>query len=143
MGAIGGKGKCSMGQSIFGRLARLIVIAVVFSGCATERAAESDPEPSQHISMYDIEVGDDGVGRLFYKDGSLAGIVPLQAGKPHGRVVEYFPNGQMKTEGHWNEGRPAGVFRAWNEDGMLIQVEQWENGVSILDVPPIKSTKSD
>jgi antitoxin component YwqK of YwqJK toxin-antitoxin module len=40
----------------------------------------------------------------------------------------WWPNGKLKEEGQWFDGRPNGVFRKWSEKGQLIKVVRYKNG---------------
>ena len=40
----------------------------------------------------------------------------------------WYPNGKLKSEGQWFEGKQNGVFRQWSEEGKVIRVVRYKNG---------------
>jgi antitoxin component YwqK of YwqJK toxin-antitoxin module len=52
----------------------------------------------------------------------------------------WWPNGNLKEEGQWFDGKASGVFRRWNEKGDLFNISRYKNGQLtevILDKPRI------
>ena len=41
-------------------------------------------------------------------------------GIPHGKYIEYWPNGMVRTQGLLQNGRQAGQWAQWDENGRLI-----------------------
>jgi antitoxin component YwqK of YwqJK toxin-antitoxin module len=40
----------------------------------------------------------------------------------------WWPNGKLKEEGHWFDGRANGVFKEWSSLGELEKVIRFKNG---------------
>ena len=71
---------------------------------------------------------------LNYPDGKVKSIsswyasdskaTPLLEGPQH----EFFPNGQVKSERHYQSGRLHGFFKSWDSQGTLRESYQFKNG---------------
>jgi antitoxin component YwqK of YwqJK toxin-antitoxin module len=46
----------------------------------------------------------------------------------NGIVYERYPNGKVKREEHFKEGKPHGLHYAWYEDGQMGFQCQYSNG---------------
>ena len=70
-----------------------------------------------------------GTQKQFFKDGKLKRKQSYNSvGKPHGEVIENWPNGELKMKGNLNNGKKLSVERR-NEDGSLkIKMEFDEEG---------------
>ncbi len=84
---------------------------------------------------YGLIVNDKNTGtwRYFYSDGQLESIGSFQDNKPEGKWVSYYPNGRMKTEGEYIEGEQHGWWKYYNEEGELINVYIFGNGMLLED----------
>jgi len=47
----------------------------------------------------------------------------------NGPYREFFLNKNLKTEGSFELGRKTGVWKTWNEKGMLCDIVAWKNGI--------------
>ncbi len=45
-------------------------------------------------------------------------------GVPHGPATLFYPNGRREMEGEYREGKPAGVWRHFDEDGTPTKTER-------------------
>jgi hypothetical protein len=72
---------------------------------------------------------------LFYYWYSSNGIHVSQGGYSgkllNGIYNEFYPNKNLKEQGNFKKGLKDGTWKDWNEDGTLIQVCDWRNGVNV------------
>jgi protein TonB len=47
----------------------------------------------------------------------------------HGENIIYFENKKVKTKGIFVNDKKAGIFKTYNQDGVLIKEENFENGI--------------
>ena len=69
--------------------------------------------------------------------GDVVARVGYREGLKHGSELRYFPDGKLRYEGDWVDGRSVGVHRVWHfnrqlkeerrygEDGRLAEVVRW------------------
>ena len=48
-----------------------------------------------------------------------------------GRVVEWYLNGQVRTEQNYKDGKWEGIFTEWDEQGNIIKQTTYKNGVEV------------
>ncbi|CAN5280424.1 hypothetical protein BH09BAC6_BH09BAC6_10840 [soil metagenome] len=53
----------------------------------------------------------------------------------NGRYIEYFLNKNLKEQGTFKKGLKEGIWKSWNEDGMLRQVIMWKSGSVVTGQP--------
>ena len=70
-------------------------------------------------------IQDDGDVISYHDDGSKARQVTLVNHLMNGPYYEWYRNGQLKTEGIYNDKVPT-VLKEWNENGVLI-IAEWTN----------------
>ena len=70
-------------------------------------------------------VQDDGDVISYHDDGSKARKVTLVNHLMNGPYYEWYRNGQLKTEGIYNDKVPT-VLKEWDENGVLI-IAEWTN----------------
>lgn len=64
----------------------------------------------------------EAVEEIYYRSGTKASENPyrsLQKKILHGQVRQWHENGQLKSEGYYEQGEQAGPFKAWYENGDL------------------------
>jgi antitoxin component YwqK of YwqJK toxin-antitoxin module len=54
-------------------------------------------------------------------------------GKKDGMERFWWPNGNLKEQGQWFDGKANGVFREWDEQGKPLKVVRYKNG-QIIEV---------
>ena len=52
----------------------------------------------------------------------------FQRGAAHGLRTTWYPNGQMRSQGRLVAGKQDGVYRQWNEQGVLTTEASFEAG---------------
>jgi hypothetical protein len=62
----------------------------------------------------------------------------IKDGVYHGLVEEWHPNGNRKTQTHYENGRHEGDNFYWNPDGSLQVHKVWKNDVLISETPGTK-----
>ena len=57
-------------------------------------------------------------------------VPPVVANQPseNGPHIEYYENGQKKSETHYKDGKPEGLLTGWYENGQKKSETQYENG---------------
>jgi antitoxin component YwqK of YwqJK toxin-antitoxin module len=61
--------------------------------------------------------------KLWHPNGLLKMVKYIDHGIDHGRFEEYHANGQIKLRGQYQQGRKAGVWTTYDEQGKPIQTE--------------------
>ncbi|MEJ6621136.1 MAG: hypothetical protein QNL93_04235 [Opitutae bacterium] len=78
---------------------------------------------------YDVErIPFSGRASEVFPDDSPRGEADFFKGKKDGMERFWWPNGKLKENGQWFDGRAHGVFQKWNEKGNLIEVIRYKNG---------------
>ncbi|WP_414655116.1 toxin-antitoxin system YwqK family antitoxin, partial [Flavobacterium sp. UBA6135] len=54
-----------------------------------------------------------------HTNGVLVGEISVVNGSTHGRVVSYFNNGQLNYEYFQKFNQMYGIYKRWNENGIL------------------------
>jgi len=67
-----------------------------------------------------------GLCRLWSPDGVLILSARMSNGEYHGKYQSWWNNGIPKEEGEFIEGKRAGVYRWYKEDGSLWQERTYE-----------------
>jgi hypothetical protein len=62
----------------------------------------------------------------YYTNGQLKGKIPLNTlGEIDGDVKYFHEDGRVKGLGHFKSGKKAGVWKRFNEDGLLVSEETY------------------
>ncbi len=72
-------------------------------------------------------------GRLSdqYEDGSAKGEVLMSAGEKQGRERYWHPNGQLRLESHWQNGKLHGSLAEWDAEGKVLRKEYYAAGKKV------------
>lgn len=70
-----------------------------------------------------------GYYREYYESGELKLDVFLFNGRPEGTFVVYFPNARIKEVRAYRKGVFHGVWRTYNDSGMLISQAEYDHGL--------------
>jgi hypothetical protein len=72
---------------------------------------------------------------LFYYWYSAGAIHSTQGGFSgkllNGEYTEYYPDRNLKEQGHFKKGVKDGVWHSWNEDGTLAATVTWRDGAAV------------
>ncbi|RPH31200.1 MAG: toxin-antitoxin system YwqK family antitoxin [Bacteroidales bacterium] len=66
-----------------------------------------------------------GVAKLYDSSGLIESIMSYKDNVFHGKCETWFPNGIKATELYYEDGKPKGTWRYWNENGELIKTEKY------------------
>jgi MORN repeat variant len=69
---------------------------------------------------------DNDIEMINYRDGGR-GEFAKKAGKNHGSWRVFFPNGRLKIERTFENGRENGISRTWNASGQLIDEKVYQD----------------
>lgn len=58
-------------------------------------------------------------------------------GLKQGVWKEFWPNGKVKAEGRWLNGKKDGYFKEYNEFGNLLNVTKWKDGQLVKNPPEL------
>jgi uncharacterized protein len=75
-----------------------------------------------------------------YKSGfikSYERINRRDANGKQGTWKEFWPNGRVKTEGHYLNDKKDGYFKEYNEFGNLVNITKWQNGELVKNPPEL------
>jgi len=70
-----------------------------------------------------------GYYREYYESGDLKLDVFLYNGRPEGTYVVYFPNARINEVRAYRKGLFHGIWRTYNENGMLIAQAEYFDGI--------------
>ncbi|MDP4952358.1 MAG: hypothetical protein NWQ53_01830 [Flavobacteriales bacterium] len=95
-----------------------------------------------------IEGKEEGNGKEFGKDGSIITLLNYEKGfirsierinrynsqqQKKGVWIEFWPNGNRKTEGYYTKGIKNGIFKYYNSKGELQKIEKYQGGQLLTD----------
>jgi len=64
-----------------------------------------------------------------FADGQVRSAIEMNAvGLPHGLSREYYPNGTLKAERHYRDGRLEGVSRLFDATGRIVTEWHYRDG---------------
>lgn len=66
-----------------------------------------------------------GVVEKYYLSGEIESIMSYRNSVFDGRCETWFPNGVKASETFYENGKPTGTWRYWNENGDLIKTENY------------------
>lgn len=69
-----------------------------------------------------------GKFRDYYMNDSLAFEATMDSGYIHGKASYYYPNGLVKSSGHYVRGRRAGIWKFYYESGNLLKIANFVEG---------------
>ena len=84
---------------------------------------------SESYNLYQFEAGQMIRNQNFYLSGQISRNVPMKDGTENGMVTMHHPNGQLYVEEFYIDGKPHGIFRRWNELGLLLAEKKFDYGV--------------
>jgi antitoxin component YwqK of YwqJK toxin-antitoxin module len=73
-----------------------------------------------------------GIARQKDPNGTLRGEYPFKDGRMHGTVKEWHPNGKPSAETEFKNGERNGRNIEWTEDGRLYREREYGPGEKIL-----------
>lgn len=66
--------------------------------------------------------------KLYHSNGQLSGVFNFdKKGNTSGRYVGYYPNGIVSTEGQYENGNLVGVWKYFDSEGILTQIQTKSN----------------
>ena len=69
----------------------------------------------------------------YYNTGELAIIQHYDNGEPHGSYTSFHANGQVWSQGNHVNGRCEGVFHVYNEEGDVVRLLFFNDGILVED----------
>ncbi|MFA5328476.1 MAG: hypothetical protein WC384_11855 [Prolixibacteraceae bacterium] len=66
-----------------------------------------------------------GVARHYYPSGQIESIMSYKDNVYHGKCETWFPNGLKASESFYENGKPVGTWKYWDEYGELIKTEEY------------------
>ena len=74
-----------------------------------------------------------GTAQDKHPNGQLKADYPMQDGKIHGVVREWWDNGQPSTETHIKNGPRHGSNRYWDASGRLLKEQEYDHDKSVSE----------
>jgi antitoxin component YwqK of YwqJK toxin-antitoxin module len=68
----------------------------------------------------------DGSQLVFYSNGKIKSEQWYSQNNLHGKNIQFFENGNKKLEGYYKNGRKAGDWTSFNEQGQIIEVQNFK-----------------
>lgn len=66
-----------------------------------------------------------GVVKLYNPSGKVESIMSYKNNVYHGKCETWFPNGTKASESFYENGKPVGIWKYWDEYGVLIKTEEY------------------
>jgi antitoxin component YwqK of YwqJK toxin-antitoxin module len=66
-----------------------------------------------------------GVTIHYYPSGQTESIMSYKDNVYHGKCETWFPNGLKASESFYENGKPVGTWKYWDEYGELIKIEEY------------------
>lgn len=66
-----------------------------------------------------------GVAKHYYPNGKIESIMSYKNNVLHGKCETWLENGIKTTELFYDNGKPIGTWKYWNESGKLIKTENY------------------
>lgn len=110
------------------------VLVVILAGCKPA----SPPVPYGKLDWKDEVFSLDGqpftgLAEDKHPNGQLRAQYPIEQGKIHGIVREWWDNGQPSTETHFEHGLRHGSNRYWNREGRLLKEQVYDHDKSVSE----------
>ena len=67
-------------------------------------------------------------GAGWHDNGQMMSEGHYENGRQTGRWVRWHDNGQMMSEGHYENGRQTGQWVSWHDNGQMMSEGHYENG---------------
>ncbi len=64
----------------------------------------------------------------YFQNGSKAADISFNNGERNGKMILYFANGNKRQEKNYKDDQIEGVFREWNQQGVLISEIEYSKG---------------
>ena len=61
-------------------------------------------------------------------NGKVEMIISKKNGLKHGRVLSWWPNGQLSADNYYKEDKMHGPQKMWDQNGKIIGNSIWMNG---------------
>ncbi len=74
-----------------------------------------------------------GITEDKHTNGQLRVRYPMENGRPHGIVREWWDNGQPSVETHFERGQRHGLNRYWNREGRLTKEQVYDHDKSVSE----------
>jgi hypothetical protein len=88
-------------------------------------ASDVDPMTLPYIYAHDINARS---YKGLFADSTVQYVVELKNGFKDGSYTEYYPNGEVKMKGHFENDKRDGIWRLFDEDGKLILRRRYDKG---------------
>lgn len=77
-----------------------------------------------------------GVQKEYFEDGTLKRSISFEMDTIQGLFQVFYPDGKIRNEGMFNQNMQDGDWNFYQEDGTLLFIESYEDGVMIKRVDP-------
>ncbi|WP_168210541.1 AgmX/PglI C-terminal domain-containing protein [Persicimonas caeni] len=108
--------------------------ATLACACTTVETATVDYREGGKMAVYDFAIDDGhtlhGPYRYWSAEGQLLTDGHYEDGLRHGAWTEWYQNGQKRFEGRYAHGERVGKFTHWRSDGQRTQVVDYRDGKS-------------
>src|SRR6185436_19127079 len=89
-------------------------------------AGDSDPMKLPYIYIRNLGAKSQ---TDYYPDSAVHFEVELKNGFKDGSYIEYYPSGETKMNGHFDNDKRSGTWRLHDETGKVILKRNYEDGV--------------
>jgi len=69
---------------------------------------------------WEVEKGLATKQTMYYSNGNMERMLEMKNGVEHGTFVIFFSDGEKHLEQFYDEGKPVGTWRRWNNQGELM-----------------------
>lgn len=64
--------------------------------------------------------------KTWYPDGTLKIYAGYKNDQPHGQYTDYHTNGQIKSQGHFNQGQRIGTWTTYDKQGKTLSTRDYD-----------------
>jgi antitoxin component YwqK of YwqJK toxin-antitoxin module len=72
-----------------------------------------------------------GPYKLYYENGRPHTVEWFNHEEQSSMWIEYDSSGVLRSEQHYDGGKPFGIWKYWNESGVLVREEYYDKGVMV------------
>ena len=80
----------------------------------------------QFSGEYDKKGNQSGLWDAYYETGKLWSQTEYKSGKQHGTAKSFYPNGNLRYEGYFENDQKTGIWSFYDESGKLIESQEFD-----------------
>tara|TARA_Y100000588_G_scaffold109615_1_gene120128 strand:- start:11117 stop:11749 length:633 start_codon:yes stop_codon:yes gene_type:complete len=69
--------------------------------------------------------------KAWHSNDGLAVLCRFKNGARHGEMLQWYPNGKLRAQGFYADGKPEDTWYFWDEEGNETDSKKFENGLRV------------